>query len=395
MGLQIAGTDAAPQVRWTVPLCKQVETATGLKVFGWGSVSVEADGALQVDHHRDIIEPESLEPAVYAFTKSARAVDSDHDFEAKGGLIESLFWSPEKAAAMGVAAGDTTPRVAWWVGFEVEDPATIARVKSGELGAFSIAYFADRVELDDDQRFKARVAGLKSHPNDPSRPIGRLRNLRLPILSLVTEGASKGANVVLFKARTPGAITGAKEARTMDLETILAKLSPEEQAVVKKALAEAAAAAPKAEEPKPVPPPSPEEKAREDERAQLKARVAELEAREEIASIKAGLVKEGLEFIPGLDLDAYAKTRRAGLKADKVSSDLVHAALVKSAAAIKAGNVLRTHGAASRGTEGGAGSWDEVYAPARDAALAKDPNADLAALQRELSVKHKDLYLAR
>lgn len=131
MGLQIAGTDAAPQVRWTVPLCKQVETATGLKVFGWGSVSVEADGALQVDHHRDIIEPESLEPAVYAFTKSARAVDSDHDFEAKGGLIESLFWSPEKAAAMGVAAGDTTPRVAWWVGFEVEDPATIARVKSG------------------------------------------------------------------------------------------------------------------------------------------------------------------------------------------------------------------------------------------------------------------------
>lgn len=113
-------------------------------VFGWASVSMRVDGELIIDRQGDIIEPEVLEKAAYEFMLNFRGSGVNHEGAAKGQIVESVVFTPDKLAAMGLEK-DALP-LGWWIGVKIEDPAVFKRVKAGELPMFSIQGSAEREE---------------------------------------------------------------------------------------------------------------------------------------------------------------------------------------------------------------------------------------------------------
>lgn len=112
-------------------------------VFGWASVAQRTDGTAVVDSEGHRIALAELERAAYGHVEAFRAAGVDHQGEAVGTLVESMVFTPEKLAKMGLPA-DALPG-GWWVGYRV-DPATFARVTAGELRALSIQGKAQIVE---------------------------------------------------------------------------------------------------------------------------------------------------------------------------------------------------------------------------------------------------------
>jgi len=111
-------------------------------VMGWASVAVEKTGEVLIDSQDDIIDPQSLEEAVYEFVLDFRDANEMHTGPIKGQLVESLVVTKQKLEAMGLP-DDALP-VGWWVGFKVDDD-TFAKVKDGTLRAFSIEGTGERV----------------------------------------------------------------------------------------------------------------------------------------------------------------------------------------------------------------------------------------------------------
>ena len=110
-------------------------------IFGWASV-VELDGQLIVDKQGDAILAADLEKAAYDFVLNARVYGQMHQTVGAGRLIESMVFTAEKQAALGIELG----KVGWWVGFRVDDAQTWAALKRGELPEFSIGGSGRRVE---------------------------------------------------------------------------------------------------------------------------------------------------------------------------------------------------------------------------------------------------------
>ena len=113
----------------------KVDAPRGL-VFGWGNVSVRKDGTQVEDSQSDLIDPDDLEDAAYAFALSFRDTGEMHRGESKGRMVESVAFTPEKLEKMGLPIGALP--TAWWLGFQLDDPETIAKVQRGELTMFSI-----------------------------------------------------------------------------------------------------------------------------------------------------------------------------------------------------------------------------------------------------------------
>lgn len=116
-------------------------------VFGWLSVSVNKAGELIEDSQGDIIEPHELEKAAYDFTLFSRQAGEMHERIGIGKLVESMVFTVEKQQALGIPEG-VLP-VGWWVGFKIDDTDTWAKVKSGELSAFSIGGKGQREVVND------------------------------------------------------------------------------------------------------------------------------------------------------------------------------------------------------------------------------------------------------
>ena len=113
-------------------------------VFGWASVAADGHGAPLVDTDDEMIAPEELETAVYEYMREAPVMGERHEGEPVGHVVESLMMTPEKAAAMGLAA---PPVTGWWIGCKIDDPAVFAKVKSGEYSMLSIQGTALRDEI--------------------------------------------------------------------------------------------------------------------------------------------------------------------------------------------------------------------------------------------------------
>lgn len=115
------------------------------QVFGWAYVSHDNAGAVVVDRSGEFIEDIGvLEASAYQYVIKSRAGGADHkrhnhkdEVIQKSTMIESMVFTPEKIASMGIPAG-TIPQGAWWCGFQIEDEETWERFKSGELTAFSV-----------------------------------------------------------------------------------------------------------------------------------------------------------------------------------------------------------------------------------------------------------------
>ena len=110
-------------------------------IFGWASV-VEEGGRLIVDKQGDAILPEDLEKAAYDFVLYARQHGEMHKTLGTGRLVESMVFTTEKQAALGIDLG----KVGWWVGFKGDNAGTWAAHKRGALPEFSIGGSARRVE---------------------------------------------------------------------------------------------------------------------------------------------------------------------------------------------------------------------------------------------------------
>jgi hypothetical protein len=102
-------------------------------VFGWASVAEEA-GKSVTDRQGDILSESEMEKMAYDYVKGCRTMGVMHKSVGLGDLVESMVFTREKQAALGIDLGKS----AWWIGFKVTDPAVWKRVEKGELRSFSI-----------------------------------------------------------------------------------------------------------------------------------------------------------------------------------------------------------------------------------------------------------------
>lgn len=106
-------------------------------VFGWAYVMQTKEGGQVIDKSGDFIDDiDELEKAAYGFVLESRQSDADHTNVSGGTMVESMIFTPEKIAKMGLPEGSVP--LGWWVGFKIEDKDTWGRVERGELTKFSI-----------------------------------------------------------------------------------------------------------------------------------------------------------------------------------------------------------------------------------------------------------------
>lgn len=114
--------------------------------FGWASASANTKGEVVEDSYGDIIDIDELEQAAYKFVELYREGGEMHQRGGCGVLVESVIFTPEKMAAMGIPEG-TVP-AGWWIGFRVTDDDVWEKVKDGTYPMFSIEGEAVRVPED-------------------------------------------------------------------------------------------------------------------------------------------------------------------------------------------------------------------------------------------------------
>lgn len=115
--------------------------------FGWFSVAFDKDGNQITDWQEDLIDESELENTAYNFVIKYREGGELHIKGGVGVLVESVVFTKEKQAAIGIPDG-LLP-VGWWGGFYVTDPEVWEKVKNGEYEMFSIEGSAVREEVSE------------------------------------------------------------------------------------------------------------------------------------------------------------------------------------------------------------------------------------------------------
>lgn len=125
-----------------------------MQVFGWMYVSEDSDGVQIEDDKKGIMPPEVLERGAYDFVANHRIMSAQHAREADrttpvqfGHCIESMFFDRTKWDLLGGKPA-SAPVSAWWVGFQITDPAIWQAVKRGDFKDFSLAGVAECEYLD-------------------------------------------------------------------------------------------------------------------------------------------------------------------------------------------------------------------------------------------------------
>ena len=114
-------------------------------VYGWASVITEK-GEPVIDRQGDVIKPDTLVKAVSKFMEHVRVGKQMHDGDQVGVVVHSWPCTNEINKSVGLEAD----REGWLVAFKVYDDDVWAKVKSGELAAFSIGGRAVKGEYDGD-----------------------------------------------------------------------------------------------------------------------------------------------------------------------------------------------------------------------------------------------------
>ena len=122
----------------------KIDTYANL-VFGWASVAIRKGGEIIQDYDGDVINPETLEHAIYKFNLDFRGANEEHVGPVIGALVESLAVTASKLTAMGLAE-DALP-LGWWCGFHIPDTAVFNKIITKEYQMFSIEGTARREEV--------------------------------------------------------------------------------------------------------------------------------------------------------------------------------------------------------------------------------------------------------
>ena len=120
--------------------------------FGWASIAIDEAGNVLQDQQQDIIDPDELEKAAYNFVRLYREGGEMHERGGCAVLVESVVFTKEKMAAMGIKDGMLP--VGWWIGFYVLDDEVWAKVKSGKYSMFSIEGTAVREPVEEEDNEK-------------------------------------------------------------------------------------------------------------------------------------------------------------------------------------------------------------------------------------------------
>jgi len=102
-------------------------------VYGWAYVSEEGDMEV-VDHSGDGWSIAELEKSAHNFVIECRVGKAKHKGDQKSTLVESMVFTKEKQAALGI----DLKKVGWFVGFRIHDEDVLKQIESGELTMFSI-----------------------------------------------------------------------------------------------------------------------------------------------------------------------------------------------------------------------------------------------------------------
>ena len=103
------------------------------QIAGWSNVYA-IDGNPVIDRQGDLVEEAEVRKAAHRFMREHRVVKAMHDGAPIGHAVESVLIDDTFAQAQGITHGIR----GWWVGIQIDDEATWARVKAGEFGAFSV-----------------------------------------------------------------------------------------------------------------------------------------------------------------------------------------------------------------------------------------------------------------
>lgn len=105
-------------------------------VYGWAYVTHDKDGQVVVDKSGEFVDDiEEIEKTAVRFMLESRKGDVDHTNVHKTDIVESMVFTPDKMAAMGIAKG-TMPS-GWWIGVKCNDEVW-ADYKAGKYTSFSI-----------------------------------------------------------------------------------------------------------------------------------------------------------------------------------------------------------------------------------------------------------------
>lgn len=108
------------------------------QIFGWASVT-HIDGKEIIDKQDEAIDLSALEEGAYDFVLHSREQGDMHSKRDAGRMIESMMFTPQKAALGIVAKNDKGEAITgWWVGFQVGDSRVWSDVKAGRRPEFSI-----------------------------------------------------------------------------------------------------------------------------------------------------------------------------------------------------------------------------------------------------------------
>jgi hypothetical protein len=104
-------------------------------VYGWASVIENPDGTPHIDQQGDVLDEAELMKAAHAFMNVRELGESHRTVTGLGKIVESLVVTKALKTALNLPASTPT---GWLIGVRVESPDVWARVKAGELTAFSI-----------------------------------------------------------------------------------------------------------------------------------------------------------------------------------------------------------------------------------------------------------------
>lgn len=137
--------DTSGSFTFDVPIHKTDEDQC--LVFGWAQITHTPDGRVVLDKQGDFIDDiADLEKAAYEYVLTARDGGEMHVRKGVATLVESMVFTPEKMAALGIPAG-TLP-LGWWGGWKVSDPAVWQKVKNGEYSMLSVGGRGRREYID-------------------------------------------------------------------------------------------------------------------------------------------------------------------------------------------------------------------------------------------------------
>lgn len=113
-------------------------------VYGFVTV-YEEGGELVTDRQNDVITEAEVRKMAHRYISDARVAKVMHGGRQVGEVVESLVLTRDIQKALGVDLG----KAGWFIGMKLHDEGVKARVRKGELRAFSIGGSGKRIPIEE------------------------------------------------------------------------------------------------------------------------------------------------------------------------------------------------------------------------------------------------------